>query len=266
MEDPVQKIRMALHAERQLLLNHEVYTSVQTLEDLRVFMQHHIFAVWDFMSLLKTLQRELTCVTVPWIPKGIPEIRRLINEMVLEEETEVDLDEQPASFFELYLRAMDHCEADTSSIRELWEMIATGKTIEQALVRLRVAGTIRHFLSETFSIIREGRVHEVAAALTLGREDIIPGMFKQMVKDLDKKFPEMLHVYTFYIDRHAHMYQAVHMPLAEKMLRDLCGSDVSKWQDCEAIARRCMAARLELWNGVMHEIRNTAALNGTSKN
>lgn len=84
-----------------------MYERLQTLPDLRCFMEHHVFAVWDFMSLLKVLQRELTCTAVPWVPTANAPARRLVNEIVLEEESDLDSEGRPTSHFELYVRAME---------------------------------------------------------------------------------------------------------------------------------------------------------------
>jgi hypothetical protein len=105
-QDFVQQLQAQLQPARQRMVDHVVYRRLETLADLRVFMEHHVYAVWDFMSLLKALQRELTCVELPWVPKGNPATRRLINDIVLEEETDLDPEGQPTSHFELYLRAM----------------------------------------------------------------------------------------------------------------------------------------------------------------
>src|SRR5690349_11101510 len=105
--DTIGFLQQQLAPTRQLLLNNGLYDSMQSLPDLRRFMEHHVYAVWDFMSLLKALQRELTCVQVPWVPGARPALRRLINEIVLEEESDVDLQGQSISHFELYVRAME---------------------------------------------------------------------------------------------------------------------------------------------------------------
>ncbi|MDX5345870.1 MAG: DUF3050 domain-containing protein [Hymenobacteraceae bacterium] len=257
MADPIEDIKISLAPLRKQLVEHEVFRSMHTIEDVRVFMEHHVFAVWDFMSLLKALQRDLTCVTVPWVPRGNPNTRRLINEMVLEEETELDIEENPASFFELYLRGMERAEANTSPVRKLWEMIVFGKSVDEALDALDIPDSIKDFVRQTFSVINDGKAHEIAAALTLGREDLIPGMFRQMIKDLKMRFPELLGVYTYYIEKHVKMYKEVHTPLAMQMIRQLCGSDLQKWQDCERVAANCMKARIRLWDGVMVAISSS---------
>ena len=95
------------------LLNHPLYESVQTHENLRLFMREHAFAVWDFMSLLKRLQQIATCCDIPWSPASDASHARFINEIVLGEECDEDGRGGYSSHFELYLSAMEEVEADT---------------------------------------------------------------------------------------------------------------------------------------------------------
>uniref|UniRef100_UPI00404A26B6 DUF3050 domain-containing protein n=1 Tax=Fluviicola sp. TaxID=1917219 RepID=UPI00404A26B6 len=71
------------------IVNHPAYKSIKTIDDVKHFMEHHIYAVWDFMSLLKSLQTSLTCTQVPWFPVGSAKVRFLINEIVCGEESDV---------------------------------------------------------------------------------------------------------------------------------------------------------------------------------
>lgn len=108
------------------LLNHPIYAEVGSLSRLREFMQIHVFAVWDFMSLVKRLQSELTSNSLPWMPAVKSRIARFANEVVLGEESDLGPDGKPVSHFELYLRAMDEVGADTTLVRgfmELWTRI-----------------------------------------------------------------------------------------------------------------------------------------------
>ena len=82
------ELQGAIQAEREKVLSHRVYQTLDSIDDVAIFMQSHVFAVWDFMSLLKVLQQRLTCVNVPWVPSGPTESRRLINEIVLVEESD----------------------------------------------------------------------------------------------------------------------------------------------------------------------------------
>ena len=71
-----------------------------------------MFAVWDFMSLLKAIQRELCGVGVPWVPSPNLQATRLVNEIVLGEESDEDGEGGYASHFVLYRRAMQRCGAN----------------------------------------------------------------------------------------------------------------------------------------------------------
>lgn len=248
--DPVEFLQQEIAQTRRVLLNNGLYYRLQTIEDLRRFMEHHVFAVWDFMSLLKALQRGLTCVEVPWVPSKHPATRRLINEIVLEEESDVDQHGHPASHFELYLRAMEECGADTSAIRRLLAALGAGRSVSQALDAAQVPDSVRQFVETTFSIIDTGRNCLIASAFTFGREDVIPAMFRQLVGELRDKFPGQLDTFTYYLDRHIALDEEVHAPLAQQMVRELCGDDPQCWQDSQQVAIRCMEARMILWDGI----------------
>src|SRR6266850_2529621 len=98
---------------RRRLLDHTIYKKVASVESLRSFMKAHVFAVWDFMSLAKRLQRDLTCVSLPWMPPVDREGARLINEITLSEGSDNGPDGSPISHLELYVRAMKEVGADT---------------------------------------------------------------------------------------------------------------------------------------------------------
>ncbi|WP_139924408.1 DUF3050 domain-containing protein [Hymenobacter sp. DG01] len=255
--DSIAELQAALSPAREQLVAHGVYHSLHSLSDLRVFMQHHVFAVWDFMSLLKALQRELTCVEVPWVPRGNPATRRLINDIVLEEETDVDPEGNPASHFELYLRSMRECGADTAPIERLLAALAAGDTVGEALVKAQAPASVQEFVLDTFRIIESGKPHAVAAAFTFGREDVIPDMFRHLVHDLRQRFPGQLDTFTYYLDRHIQLDEEVHTPLAQQMVRELCGTDAQRWQESRAVAVRCMQARVALWDGIRADLAQT---------
>src|ERR1700733_6966790 len=116
MSEYIERLKKEIEPIRKQLIQHQVYENIKTIKDLNVFMEHHVYAVWDFMSLLKSLQRNLTCVDVPWIPVGKPETRYLINEIVLGEESDVDQEGNRTSRFELYLKAMQQTNCNLTSI------------------------------------------------------------------------------------------------------------------------------------------------------
>ncbi|MBF9143559.1 DUF3050 domain-containing protein [Hymenobacter properus] len=248
--DPIEFLQQQLASTRQLLLNNSLYDSLESLADLRRFMEHHVYAVWDFMSLLKALQQELTCVRMPWVPSARPALRRLINEIVLEEEADLDPLGQPISHFELYVRAMEECGADTGPIRRLVAAVADGRSVERALEIANAPASVREFVLTTFDVIGTGKPHVMAAAFTFGREDLIPDMFRQLVSDLHTRFPGQLDTFTYYLNRHIELDEDVHAPLAQQMVRELCADVPERWLEAQQVAIRCLEARMALWDGV----------------
>jgi hypothetical protein len=249
-QDFIKELQAQLQPARQRMVDHTLYRRIQSLDDLRTFMEHHVFAVWDFMSLLKALQRDLTCVELPWVPKGSPATRRLINEIVLEEETDLDPEGQPTSHFELYLRAMHEAGADTVPAERLLAALGQGASVPAALAAALAPPAVQEFVKHTFAVIAAGQPHAVAAAFTFGREDVIPDMFRNLVADLGQRFPGQLDTFIYYLNRHIELDEDHHAPLAHQMVRDLCGTDPQRWQQAAEVAQQGMAARVALWDGI----------------
>ena len=159
-----------LSALSEELEKHPLFSRIESLEDLRFFMRHHVYAVWDFMSLLKSLQQKLSCVQVPWVPQGDPNLRRLINEIVLGEETDEDGKGGFSSHFELYQDAMEQCGADATVVDAVIEGIKAGLTPATALRKAGASVGAQKFCATTFDVIEAGSVAEVATAFALSRD------------------------------------------------------------------------------------------------
>ena len=172
---------------QEKLINHDLYHNIISIDTLKIFMENHIFAVWDFMSLLKSLQIHLTCVQIPWKPVNNTDAARFINEIVLEEETDKINSEQTVSHFELYIDSMKEIGATTDQIYSFIDMIDERKNFEEAIFSSSIDQNIKSFLSFTFNIIESNEVHKIAAAFTFGRENVIPDMFIKIVKKISKE-------------------------------------------------------------------------------
>jgi hypothetical protein len=237
---------------RDRLASHPLYAGIQTARHLQTFMESHVFAVWDFMSLLKCLQRRLTCVEVPWRPTPFPECRRFINEIVLGEESDL-FQGRPISHFELYLEAMRESGADTVPILNLLSVAQDVSGLDLRTVEAPVAA--QHFVESTFKLIesanRTSQIHAVAAAFTFGREDVIPDMFRGLVRDLNAKLGGRFAKFQWYLERHIEVDGEDHGPLALRMIADLCGQNEQLWEEAGQAAETALVARLALWDGIL---------------
>jgi hypothetical protein len=238
----------------ETLVRHPVYHKVWGERELRRFMQSHVFCVWDFQSLLKALQRHLTCVEVPWLPTSDPEARRLINEIVLDEES----DEMPSggylSHFELYLMAMEQCGADRRGILRIIHLLRDGMDPDEALSSAGLPPGVAEFVTFTLRVARSGQVHRIAAAFTYGREDVIPGMFQEMVQSLAGENAGGWSLFLHYLNRHIEHDGERHGPLSRALVKRLCGQDNRLWAEAEETARASIEARLRLWDCISAEL------------
>jgi hypothetical protein len=232
---------------RAELVAHPMYRQLMTLDDLRRFMESHVFAVWDFMSLLKRLQQLLTTVTVPWVPALSPRVSRFINQLVLDEETDSDGLGSYASHFEIYRRAMLEVGADTLHIDAVVRSIQNVGSWRPELV----PEPARSFVRSTFALLERGQSHEVAAAFAFGREDAIPDMFRALIAALDHQNPGLLKHIRYYLERHIGVDETEHTPMAKAMLSELCGDDDQRWQEATRALDDAVEARLGLWDGIL---------------
>jgi hypothetical protein len=253
-EQRLEKIDQRLTQLRADLLNHPIYGEVDRLESLRLFMSHHIFAVWDFMSLLKALQRRLCCVEIPWLPAADPISSRIVNEIVLAEESDGDGQGGFASHFELYHQAMVRCGASSDFIDGFLDELRQGKPVTAALESLAVPACARRFVRQTFNIIEGGNLCAIASAFTFGREDLLPAVFQRIVAELNVESGGGLKDFKYYLERHIGLDGEEHGPMANRLLKSLCGSDEHRWEVAEQAAVGSLEARRELWDGIFEAI------------
>ncbi len=256
-QDESVQLSQRLEPLRASLDRHPLYARIVSSSTLRVFMEHHVFAVWDFMSLLKGLQRAFTSVELPWRPVGDPITRRLINELVLEEESD-EVDGVTIGHFELYLRAMEQVGADTGPIRHLVRLVEQGVPLDQALVLCGAPAAARAFVGTTFALLASGKPHVVAASFTYGREDSIALIFENLAR-MVRRDGEGASLFLRYLERHVELDGDDHGPKAVAMMRQLCGHDAALWEEATEAAVRSLEARHAFWSGIAALLPATVA-------
>lgn len=237
---------------RQRLDGHPIYAAVRTLADLRVFMAHHVYSVWDFMSLIKYLQHVVAPASWPWTPGADPMVQRFINELVLEEETDAAAPDQPegyASHFQLYLAAMREIGADAERPARFVALVRS-HGLSAALQAGLVPQPAEAFMRVTFGLIGSQRPHAVGAALALGREHVIPNMFRAFLARMGVNEHDAP-TFHYYLRRHIHLDEDFHAPLSLRLLEGLCAGDPGRIREAEAAAREAVQARIRFWDGVL---------------
>jgi Protein of unknown function (DUF3050) len=251
----IERLRARLEPVRAALSGHPVYREIDGPAALRLFMEHHVFAVWDFMSLLKALQQGLCCNDVPWLPPTNHASARLVNEIVLAEESDEDGRGGFTSHFALYVRAMAGFGADTSRVERFLAELRQGSPLPAALNAAGVPGCAREFVRRTFAVIESGDLVALASTFTFGREDLLPDLFRRIVDELGEDAGGGLVDFRYYLHRHIGLDGDEHGPMATTLVESLCGDDERRWEVAERAAVAALEARLDLWNGMRAAIR-----------
>jgi hypothetical protein len=257
MSQPIEFNAEIIEALEEKLNNHPLYQSIQTMDDLRIFMAHHVYPVWDFMSLLKFLQYRIAPAAFPWKPLLNSSTRYFINQIVLAEESDEglpDINGHPTfvSHFELYCDAMREVGANPLDAIHFSD-VAFEHGIDSALSLNSVPVAVREFTKTTFDFIKTNKTHVAGAAFALGREHIIPEMFRSFLSRMNITCQDAP-VFHYYLKRHIHLDEGTHAPLALKMMNELIGGDPLKLREAKEAAYAAVEARIQLWNGVLAAI------------
>ena len=253
----IDSIQNKIKDHRNKLLEHKLYSNIETINDLQVFTENHIYAVWDFMSLLKALQIRLTCTKTPWLPNNNSQTAYLINEIVLAEETDINQVGERKSHYELYLDAMIDIGAKTEKPVEIINEIANSENIFNAIENINIHPNIKNFLNFTFSVIDEGKPHKIAAIFTFGRENLIPNMFNEILREFEKNVSEGdISKLIYYFERHIELDEDEHGPMALEMVSMLAENDPIKWKEIEDISIEALEKRILLWDAINEQIEN----------
>ena len=217
-------------------------------------MEHHVYAVWDFMSLIKSLQIHIAPTKLPWVPPKNTRYANFINQLVLEEESDHALTDTVgsthASHFESYRQAMDEVGANTHTISRFVDMLSV-EGLETALQISDIPTPAKRFMAFTFDIIERNQPHLLAAVLAYGREDLVPQLFRSLQDGLRISVSDAPNLYG-YLERHIQLDEQEHGPLAVLMVQELCEGSTEKQKEAMDVAEQALDTRLKFWNGI-HE-------------
>ncbi len=254
--DPVQTTE--IQRLRHDLETHRVFKAIVDQASLRRFMQVHVFAVWDFMSLAKRLQRDMTCVELPWMPPANATAARLINEIVLGEESDVDPEGEAASHLELYLSAMKEVDAPTTIFDDFMARMRRGTPAPEALEACGAPRFVRDFVNNTLTTALGGDTLQVLASFFYGRENVIPGMFRGLLSRWGVA-REQAPRFTYYLDRHIELDGDSHGPAAARLIAAELERHPERLQYARQAALESLQARRRLWDGTLQLLREREA-------
>lgn len=233
---------------------HPVFGAINSREHLQAFMQIHVFAVWDFMSLVKRLQRELTCTELPWMPPADPEAARLINDIVLGEESDIGANGAAASHLDLYLAAMREVGASTDCFDRFLSALREGEMLSLALGDEEIPWFVREFVSKTLDTALNGSRLQVMSSFLYGRENVIPPMFQGLLDSWGlarSAAPQ----FVYYLERHIELDADSHGPAAARLIHRELERNPFGLESARLAASEALHARHQLWDGTLETLR-----------
>lgn len=228
---------------------------IRTKHQLHIFMEHHVFAVWDFMCLTKALQHHVAPSGSVWIPPQDATSARLVNEIVLTEESDVGpLNRSYQSHFSLYVDAMEEVGASTAAIGAFQRVLRT-MGFDTAANLPCIPGAAARFMRSTLAIANSGKPWLVCAAFAFGREAVIPNMFKALQQNKALQLSDCP-AFSYYLERHIEIDGGTqneedgHGAMAIQLLNQLCDGQSERYDEARAVALDALQARKRLWEEV----------------
>ncbi len=217
------------------------------------FMESHIFAVWGFMSILKSLQKKIAPNYLPWIPNENTKngLINFVNEIVLCEESDYIEGIGFVSHFEIYLMAMEQMGAKSDHLHKLITRIIDNGYDEKYLDDADTSDEVKNFLKYDLEVSFNGTLPEIIGVFTLGREKVIPNMFSYILTAIEDR-SSTNHLIT-YLQRHIDIDGDRHGPLSMKLLDVYC--DNAQLSLAYTSAIKSLELRLSVWDRVYAEIK-----------
>lgn len=262
MSESMRKLTSRLASAVGRIGEHGLYDQVDSSDHLKVFMAQHVFAVWDFICLLKELHRRLVSTSAPWFPPEDALSANLIGSILIEEESDLTRDGNYASHFEMYLEAMDNLGAPTDQIRCFLDQLRNNVSVKDALNQVDILPSTKSFVLTTFEFF-DRPLHELAASFVFGREGITGRMFEPLLGQLNKQIAEGRTEYqsfAYYLKRHIDLDDHQHFPKALRMLENLIAGDQQKLFEAELAARCALEARMNFLSGIQKNIRENCSI------
>lgn len=249
MNADIEVLKADISREYDALGQHPAFGALRSIGDLRFFMEMHVFAVWDFMSLLKRLQREFTSLDLPWTPPANFIAARLINDIVLGEESDDAPGGAHMSHYDLYLRAMCEVGADTSKVEDFIGLLRKGEAPGAALDKVDAHPVVKRFVMATLNTAMHRPTHEVLGSFFYGRENVIPAMFRSLLTQWGLNAANAPW-FVFYLERHIQLDSERHGPAAKAIIEELFGGDEARLRELHVAALAAVRERRIFWDGV----------------
>eukprot|EP01047_Picozoa_sp_COSAG01_P002064 COSAG01_NODE_52_length_31456_cov_125.226648_22_plen_254_part_00 len=240
-----------LEAELKELNEHAIYKSLNNISALKCFMSYHLYAVWDFMNLLTYLQQSLTCISLPWKPTVSAKTTRLINEIKLEEESDL-INGVHTSHFMYYLSTFKKIGDLPKDVKNFIADLEKPNIKYSTLIKQKyINPSIQNFLKHSYDAI-ENSILATAATFTYARETLMSDMLNQILKQQSKQM-QQIKDFNSYLTRHIALDGDKHSFLALDLIDELCKNSKDKIKVLE-YAKKGIQYRILLWDDILKKI------------
>ena len=238
---------------RDKITTHPLFESKLEPKQICKFMESHIFAVWGFMSILKSLQKKITSNNLPWLPNENTKngLTNFVNEIILCEESDYIDGIGFISHFEIYLLAMKSMGARSDQLDMLVSKITDNGYDEKFIDDINVSIEVKNFLKNDLQVSMRGTLPEIVGAFTLGREKVIPNMFRYILPAI-KESPTSKYLIT-YLERHIEIDGDRHGPLSMKLLDVSCSKE--QLNIAYTTAMKSLELRLLVWDRIYEDLK-----------